>query len=187
MSSVVGMLGSAGQINYSASKSGLIGLARSLTRELGSRGITANVVAPGFIETDMTAQSARGTAGAVQEVDPGRPVRQRDGSREGHLPGSRATTPRTSRAPSSPWTADWGWGTNPAGRAGEAAGEVPDVHDHVGLVPHGCLCIERHRQPGDRHHRQIVRTVADGDVCVSGTSDCPAPTRAARVPSPRSR
>jgi 3-oxoacyl-[acyl-carrier protein] reductase len=56
VSSVVGMLGSAGQINYAASKSGLIGLARSLTRELGSRGITANVVAPGFIETDMTAQ-----------------------------------------------------------------------------------------------------------------------------------
>ena len=55
VSSVVGLLGSAGQVNYSASKSGLIGLARSLTRELGGRGITANVVAPGFIETDMTA------------------------------------------------------------------------------------------------------------------------------------
>lgn len=58
VSSVVGLLGSAGQINYSASKSGLIGIARSLTRELGSRGITANVVAPGFIETDMTAELA---------------------------------------------------------------------------------------------------------------------------------
>lgn len=58
ISSVVGLLGSAGQVNYSASKSGLIGLARSVTRELGSRGITANVVAPGFIETDMTAQLA---------------------------------------------------------------------------------------------------------------------------------
>ncbi len=56
VSSVVGLLGSAGQVNYSASKSGLIGLARSLTRELGSRGITANVVAPGFVETDMTAE-----------------------------------------------------------------------------------------------------------------------------------
>lgn len=56
VSSVVGMLGSAGQINYAASKSGLIGLARSVTRELASRGITANVVAPGFIETDMTAE-----------------------------------------------------------------------------------------------------------------------------------
>ncbi len=58
ISSVVGLLGSAGQINYSASKSGLIGIARSLTRELGGRGITANVVAPGFIETDMTAELA---------------------------------------------------------------------------------------------------------------------------------
>ncbi|CAN5292051.1 beta-ketoacyl-ACP reductase [soil metagenome] len=56
VSSVVGLLGSAGQVNYSASKSGLVGLARSVTRELGARGITANVVAPGFIETDMTAE-----------------------------------------------------------------------------------------------------------------------------------
>lgn len=55
VSSVVGLLGSAGQVNYAASKSGLIGLARSLTRELGSRNITANVVAPGFIDTEMTA------------------------------------------------------------------------------------------------------------------------------------
>ena len=52
--SVVGMLGSAGQVNYAATKSGLIGMARSFARELGSRGITANVVAPGFVETDMT-------------------------------------------------------------------------------------------------------------------------------------
>jgi 3-oxoacyl-[acyl-carrier protein] reductase len=55
ISSVVGLLGSAGQVNYSAAKSGLVGMARSITRELGARGITANVVAPGFIETDMTA------------------------------------------------------------------------------------------------------------------------------------
>lgn len=55
ISSVVGLYGGAGQINYSSSKAALVGFARSLTRELGSRGITANVVAPGFIETDMTA------------------------------------------------------------------------------------------------------------------------------------
>ena len=54
ISSVVGLLGSAGQVNYAASKSGLVGLARSVARELGSRGITANVVAPGFVDTDMT-------------------------------------------------------------------------------------------------------------------------------------
>ena len=53
--SVVGLLGSAGQVNYAATKSGLIGMARSFARELGSRGITANVVAPGFVETEMTA------------------------------------------------------------------------------------------------------------------------------------
>lgn len=56
ISSVVGLYGSAGQVNYSSSKSALVGMARSLTRELGARGITANVVAPGFIETDMTAE-----------------------------------------------------------------------------------------------------------------------------------
>jgi 3-oxoacyl-[acyl-carrier protein] reductase len=55
ISSVVGLYGSAGQVNYASSKSGLVGFARSLTRELGGRGITANVVAPGVIETDMTA------------------------------------------------------------------------------------------------------------------------------------
>ena len=54
VSSVVAMLGSAGQVNYAASKAGLIGMARSISRELGSRNITANVVAPGFVATDMT-------------------------------------------------------------------------------------------------------------------------------------
>jgi 3-oxoacyl-[acyl-carrier protein] reductase len=55
VSSVVALLGAPGQANYAASKAGLIGLARSIARELGSRSITANVIAPGFIETDMTA------------------------------------------------------------------------------------------------------------------------------------
>lgn len=54
ISSVVGLTGSAGQVNYAASKAGLVGMARSLAREVGSRSITANVVAPGFVETDMT-------------------------------------------------------------------------------------------------------------------------------------
>jgi 3-oxoacyl-[acyl-carrier protein] reductase len=56
ISSVVGLLGSAGQVNYAASKAGLVGMARSMARELGSRSITTNVVAPGFVETDMTAE-----------------------------------------------------------------------------------------------------------------------------------
>src|SRR5260364_398471 len=53
-SSVVGLLGSPGQVNYAASKAGMLGMARSVTRELGSRGVTCNLVAPGFISTDMT-------------------------------------------------------------------------------------------------------------------------------------
>lgn len=55
ISSVVGLYGSPGQVNYAASKAGLVGIARSITRELGTRNITANVVAPGYVETDMTA------------------------------------------------------------------------------------------------------------------------------------
>ena len=80
ISSVVGLTGSAGQVNYAASKSGLVGMARSIARELGSRSITANVVAPGFIETDMTgvltdeqkaaikAQVPLGRYGAVEDI-----------------------------------------------------------------------------------------------------------------------
>ena len=70
VSSVVALLGSAGQVNYAASKSGLVGIARSLTRELGGRGITANVVAPGFIETDMTAALDAATIDAYKKSIP---------------------------------------------------------------------------------------------------------------------
>lgn len=63
ISSVVGLLGSPGQVNYGATKAGLVGMARSITRELGGRGITANVVAPGFIDTAMTQE----LPGATQE------------------------------------------------------------------------------------------------------------------------
>jgi 3-oxoacyl-[acyl-carrier protein] reductase len=56
ISSVVGLSGAPGQANYAASKAGLVGLARSIARELGSRSITANVIAPGYVETDMTAE-----------------------------------------------------------------------------------------------------------------------------------
>jgi 3-oxoacyl-[acyl-carrier protein] reductase len=65
ISSVVGLLGSAGQANYAASKAGLVGLARSLARELGSRAITANVVAPGFVDTDMTASLPQARQDAI--------------------------------------------------------------------------------------------------------------------------
>ncbi len=70
ISSVVGLYGSGGQVNYAASKSGLVGLARSVTRELGGRGITANVVAPGFIETDMTAELPEAAAAEYKKSIP---------------------------------------------------------------------------------------------------------------------
>jgi 3-oxoacyl-[acyl-carrier protein] reductase len=65
VSSVVGLSGSAGQTNYAASKAGLIGFARSIARELGSRSITANVVAPGFVDTDMTAELTEARRGEI--------------------------------------------------------------------------------------------------------------------------
>lgn len=76
VSSVVALSGSAGQASYAASKAGLVGLSRSLARELGSRGITSNVVAPGFIDTDMTAALS---AGRRDDVLAGVPL-QRSGS-----------------------------------------------------------------------------------------------------------
>lgn len=65
ISSVVALVGSPGQANYAASKAGLIGLARSIARELGSRSITANVIAPGFVETDMTAAMTEARQGEI--------------------------------------------------------------------------------------------------------------------------
>ncbi len=72
VSSVVALMGSPGQVNYAASKAGLIGVARSVTRELGSRAITANVVAPGFIETAMTAELSEGRKAEILASVPAR-------------------------------------------------------------------------------------------------------------------
>ena len=70
ISSVVGLYGAGGQANYAASKAGLVGLARSLARELGSRGITANVVAPGFVDSDMTAVLSQDRKDAIMAAVP---------------------------------------------------------------------------------------------------------------------
>ncbi len=99
MSSVVGLLGSAGQANYAASKAGLVGLARSLARELGSRGITVNVVAPGPVATDMTA--ALGDK-RLAELTAAVPLGRMADARRDRRASSRSsppTTPATSPAP----------------------------------------------------------------------------------------
>ena len=70
ISSVVGLYGSAGQANYAASKAGLVGMARSLARELGSRGITSNVIAPGFVDSDMTAGLSQDRKAAILAAVP---------------------------------------------------------------------------------------------------------------------
>ena len=86
ISSVVGLLGSAGQVNYAASKAGMVGMARSLARELGSRSITANVVAPGFVETDMTDALTEEQRAAITRPGPARPLRHPERDRlGGHL------------------------------------------------------------------------------------------------------
>jgi 3-oxoacyl-[acyl-carrier protein] reductase len=70
VSSVVGLMGSAGQTNYAASKAGLVGFARSLARELGSRNVTVNVVAPGFVDTDMTAALGEDRHAVIKSLIP---------------------------------------------------------------------------------------------------------------------
>jgi NAD(P)-dependent dehydrogenase (short-subunit alcohol dehydrogenase family) len=112
ISSVVGMLGSAGQVNYAASKAGLVGVARSLARELGSRGVTANVVAPGFVDTDMTAELTEDRrAEILRNVPLGRYA-----SRPARWPrsscSSPGTGPGTSPAQSSRSTAASAWVTD---------------------------------------------------------------------------
>ena len=97
LASVVGLMGNIGQINYAASKAGVIGMTKSLARELASRNVTVNAVAPGFIETDMTAvltEAAAGTMrGMVPEGRPGTPeevaaaVGVRTGREAGYITG----------------------------------------------------------------------------------------------------
>ena len=130
ISSVVGLYGSAGQANYASSKAGLVGLARSLARELGSRGITSNVVAPGFVDSDMTANLSEERKAAIMAPcrSAGTRSRPRSPRRWRSWP---ARTPATSPAPSSRSTAGSGWGTDKGVRgmgppvAGGSGGRPP--------------------------------------------------------------
>ena len=99
ISSVVGLYGAPGQTNYAASKAGLVGLARSISRELGGRGITANVVAPGFIETEMTAALPEDRKKTYLGAIPAGPVRAAAGGRRGGAVHRLPTRRRTSPAP----------------------------------------------------------------------------------------
>ena len=86
-------------MNYAASKAGLVGMARSITRELGSRNVTANVVAPGFVDTDMTAVLTDERQAEILKVHPGRAARHRGrGGQRGDVAGQRRGR-RTSPAP----------------------------------------------------------------------------------------
>ena len=99
VSSVVGLMGNAGQANYAASKAGLIGFSKSLARELGSRNITVNVVAPGFIETAMTEVLPEAAREELDRGDrpeaPGHGGRRRLGRALPRLPRRRPTSPAT--------------------------------------------------------------------------------------------
>ncbi len=111
ISSVVGLYGSPGQVNYAASKAGLVGVARSITRELGGRNITANVVAPGFIDTDMTAALPEERKAEYRKAIPAGRIADARRGRRRWSPGWPATPPGTSPARSSPSTAASAWGT----------------------------------------------------------------------------
>ena len=122
ISSVVGMYGSAGQANYASSKAGLVGLARSLARELGSRGITSNVVAPGFVDSDMTANLSEERKAAIKTAVPlGRYAAAAEVAAAVAFLAGR--TPATSPAPSSRSTAASGWATDSGSAPGASCGE----------------------------------------------------------------
>ena len=130
ISSVVGLYGGPGQANYAASKAGLVGLARSITRELGGRGITANVVAPGLHRDRHDRGAARGDPEDLPGRDPRRPVRHPRRGRRRRCASSPAPRPPTSPAPSSPSTAASAWATDPsaAAPAAHAHRTAPDRH-----------------------------------------------------------
>ena len=139
ISSVVGLYGSAGQANYAASKAGLVGFARSLARELGSRGITSNVVAPGFVDTDMTAVLLR-SAKLKSSSRCRFAGTRRSTSSPGSSRSSPAMRPRTSPGRCCRWTAASAWVTSAAWRVNRRTDEFQRRHSRWQADPRdGCV------------------------------------------------
>ncbi len=107
ITSVSGQAGQTGQANYSSAKAGLIGLTKATARELASRGITANAIAPGFVDTDLTHDLPEALKEQLLAQTPARPLRHARGGRRPPSPSSAPTRPRSSPARSSPSTAAW--------------------------------------------------------------------------------
>ncbi len=108
ISSIVGVHGNWGQTNYAASKAGIIGFTKSLARELGSRNIRANVVAPGYVKTQLTDVLPEEATKAMVDSDAARPRRASRTRSPARYASSPPTTPRSSRARCCSSTADWG-------------------------------------------------------------------------------
>ena len=108
VSSIVGLHGNWGQTNYAASKAGIIGFTKSLARELGSRGVRANVVAPGYVQTRLTDVLAGRGQGSDAQEHAARPARRSRWTWRGRYGSCARTTPRSSRARCCSSTADWG-------------------------------------------------------------------------------
>ena len=163
IASVVGVMGNAGQANYAAAKAGMIGFSKSLAREVGSRGITVNVVAPGFIVTDMT--DALGEAPATALLRPGaaRPARLAGGHRaRGGVPGLAAGGLHHRRDAACQW-----WHVHDLERVSGSLDRIPPLN--LEYAPHaGRPRAERRQAPfstEDSEDNEQYRTAREGDRC----------------------
>ena len=170
VSSVVGVTGNAGQANYAASKAGLIGLTKSVARELGVRGVRANAVAPGYIDTDMTAGLGDKAVEAMQGQIPLGPDGPPGGDRWPPSCSCSPTPPPTSPATCSTWTAGWRCSAPAGGRTRRAVEPSPrctppakpGASSEPRPVPaRGLAALRRGGQAAWSALPRLVRTVRD--------------------------